>query len=55
MFGGIGDGRHITHTLSLFLLVFLLKRMHVHVVLKIFVDMKNCDFIFIGELKILNT
>jgi hypothetical protein len=29
--------------------------MHVRVVLKIFVDLKNCDLIFIGELKILNT
>jgi hypothetical protein len=26
-----------------------------HVVLKIFVDQKNCDLIFIGEFKILNT
>ena len=29
--------------------------MHVHVALKIFVDLRNCDLIFIGELKILNT
>jgi hypothetical protein len=33
----------------------LKKKMHVRVVLKIFVDMKNYDLIFIGELKILNT
>jgi hypothetical protein len=26
-----------------------------HVVLKIFVDQKNCNLIFIGEFKILNT
>jgi hypothetical protein len=31
------------------------KEMHVHVYLKIFVDMKNCDLIFICELEILNT
>jgi hypothetical protein len=34
---------------------FLKKKMHVHVFLKILVNMKNCDLIFIGELKILNT
>jgi hypothetical protein len=28
---------------------------HVHVCLKILVDLKNCDLILIGEFKILNT
>ena len=37
-------GGHL-HTLSLFLLVFLKKtKMHVHICLKILVDLKNCDY-----------
>jgi hypothetical protein len=57
----LGYRRHITHTFSSFLLFFLMikkeekKNMHVHGSLKILVDLKNCDLIFIGELKILNT
>jgi len=29
--------------------------LHVHVIFKILVDLKNCDLNFIGELRMLNT
>jgi hypothetical protein len=44
----------LTHTLS-HIFEQKKKKLHVHVCLKILVDLRNCDLSLIGELKILNT
>ena len=51
----MGDTLNIIYPYFCFFFFLKKKKMYVHVVLKIFVDLKNCDLIFIDELKILNT
>ena len=54
-------GRHIyTHFVLLFFvfavsLIFFLKKIACSCCLEIFINLRNCDLIFIGKLKILNT